>query len=95
MTKIKILLLIFITFLLTYFIIENSVSAPPIKLFGKELIQVQLSIIIIASFFMGLIFGWLSHFSWSRNRRKKIGLASGEQKAPESPNSNQQEEKKK
>jgi hypothetical protein len=94
MTKIKIFLLIFITFLLTYFIIENSVLAPPIKLFGKELFQIHLSIIIVAAFFLGLIFGWLSHFNWSRNRRKNARLASGEQKAPESQGADQQEEKK-
>jgi uncharacterized integral membrane protein len=94
MTKIKIFLLICITFVLTYFIIENSVLAPPIKLFGKELFQIHLSIVIIAFFFLGLIFGWLCHFNWSRTRRKKAQLASREQKAPESQDPDQQEEKK-
>jgi hypothetical protein len=93
MTKLKIFLLIFITFLLTYFIIENSVLAPPISLFGKQLFQVHVSIIIIASFLLGLIFGWLSHFNWSRNRRRNVAPISGEQQPPETQSPGQQENK--
>jgi uncharacterized integral membrane protein len=94
MAKIKIFLLVLITFVITYFIIENSIPAPPIKLFGKELIQIQLSVIIIVSFLLGLIFGWLICFSWKRSRKNKQGVLLGEEKAPESQNPSQQEEKK-
>ena len=95
MAKIKIFLLIFITFLLTLFIYENSVLAPPIKLFGKEIIQIHISIIIITSFVLGAIFSWLGHFTWSRARRRSAELALRDQKAPESQDTDQQEEKEK
>jgi hypothetical protein len=94
MAKIKIFLLILATFIITYFIIENSILAPSIKLFGKELVQLHTSVIILISFWLGLVFGWLSHFSWTRNRRKNVGPASREEKAPEPQTPTQQEEKK-
>lgn len=94
MTKIKIFFLILITFVLTYFMFENSILAPPIKLFGYQLFQIHVSIIIITSFLLGVIFGWLSHFNWSRNRRKNAAIALREQNAPDSQNTDQQEEKK-
>jgi hypothetical protein len=93
MAKIKIFLLILTTFVITYFIIENSVLAPPIKLFGKELAQLHTSVIILISFCLGLIFGWLSHFGLTRSRRKTAEPASREEKAPESQSPTQQEEK--
>jgi hypothetical protein len=95
MAKVKIFLLIFITVLLTYFIIENSVLAPPIKFLGQQLFQVHTSIIIITSFFLGLIFGCLGHVSWSRNRQKIAELSLRDQQVPEPQDHNQQEEDKK
>lgn len=94
MAKVKIFLLISIAILLTIFISENTVIAPPIKLFGQQLFQVHTSIIIVSSFVIGLICGWLGHFSWSRSRRKTAELASSEQKVPEPQEQKQQEENK-
>ena len=95
MAKVKIFLLILITILGTIFIYENSIPAPPIKFLGQQLFQVHTSIIIITSFFLGLIFGWLGHVSWSRNRRKIAELSLREQQVPEPQDHNQQEEDKK
>ena len=61
MAKAKIFLLIFITILVTIFIYENSILAPPVKFFGQQLFQVHTSIIIVTSFLLGSIFGWLVH----------------------------------
>jgi hypothetical protein len=94
MAKIKISLLILFTFVITYFIIENSILAPPIKLFGKEIIQLYTSFIILISFCLGLLFGWLGHVSWRRSRRREnAATASREQKVPEPQSPQQQEEK--
>ncbi len=94
MGKFKSLLLLLIGALIAIFIYENWVTAPYIKLFGREIIQLNISIIIIVVFALGFIFGWLSHFGWTRNRRKKTaGLASGDEKVPDSQSPTQQEEK--
>jgi hypothetical protein len=93
MGKIKSILMLLIGAVLAVFIYENWVAAPYIKLFGRELIQLNISVIIIAVFFLGFIIGWLSCYSWRRTRRKNT-MASGEEKTPESQDPAQQEAKK-
>jgi uncharacterized membrane protein YciS (DUF1049 family) len=92
MTKIKSIIMLLIGAVLALFIYENWVVAPHIKLFGRDLIQLNISVIIIVVFFLGFLIGWLSCFSWRRTRRKNA-LASRQEKAPESQSSNQQEAK--
>jgi hypothetical protein len=69
------------------------VAAPYIKLFGREIIQLNISIIIFIFFTMGFIFGLLSHLAWTHRRQKTADPALSEQKAPESQSPSQQEEK--
>ncbi|AEB10230.1 lipopolysaccharide assembly protein LapA domain-containing protein [Desulfobacca acetoxidans] len=94
MAKIKIFLLILFTSLLTYFIIENSVLAPPIKVFGKELIQLHTSLIIIIFFVLGFILGWLGHVGWRHRRRKAAESSLGEEKIRESAKDEESAEEK-
>jgi capsular polysaccharide biosynthesis protein len=94
MNKIKSILLLLIGAVLALFLYENWVVAPHIKLFGKEIIQLNISLIIIIFLVFGFFLGIFSHFAWVQKRRKNTRLASGEQKAPESQSANQQEEKK-
>jgi uncharacterized integral membrane protein len=93
MGKIKSLLMLLIGAILAIFIYENWVTAPYIKLFGREVIQLNISIIILLFFALGFMLGMLSCFAWTRNRRKTAEPASGEEKAPESQSPTQQEEK--
>ena len=95
MRKIKSILLLMVGGILALFFYENWVTAPCIKIFGQELVQLNTSIIILTFFLLGFFLGILSHFTWTQQRRKKILPASGEQKAPESQKPSQQEEKKK
>jgi uncharacterized membrane protein YciS (DUF1049 family) len=90
MGKIKSILMLLIGAVLAVFIYENWVAAPYIKIFGRELIQLNISVIIIAVFLLGFIIGWLSCYSWSRTRRKNVE-ASREEKAPEAQSPTQQE----
>jgi hypothetical protein len=94
MRKIKSIFLLLIGAAMALFLYENWVVAPHIKLFGKEIIQLSISLIMIIFFSLGFFFGMVSHVAWVQQRRKKARLASGEQKAPESQGANQQEEKK-
>ena len=71
MGKIKSILMLLIGAFLAVFIYENWVAAPYIKLFGREMIQLNISIIIISFFALGFILGWLSRFSWTRRSPKK------------------------
>lgn len=93
MGKIKSLLLLLMGAFLAIFIYENWVAAPYIKLFGREIIQLHISLIIIVVFALGFIFGWLGHFSWGRSRRKTAAPASREEKVPQTQTPAQQEEK--
>ncbi len=93
MGKIKSILMLLIGAFLAIFIWENWVETPYIRLFGREIIQLNISIIIISFFALGFILGWLSHFGWTRRRQKTAGLTSREEKAPESKSPTQQEEK--
>ncbi len=94
MRKIKSILLLMVGGILALFFYENWVTAPCIKIFGQELVQLSTSIIILTFFIIGFFLGILSHFTWSQ-RRKKISPVSGEQNAPEPQKSSQQEEEKK
>jgi uncharacterized integral membrane protein len=93
MGKIKNLLMLLIGAILAIFIYENWVTAPYIKLCGREVIQLNISIIILLFFALGFMLGMLSCFAWTRNRRKTAEPASGEEKVPESQSPTQQEEK--
>jgi Na+/H+-dicarboxylate symporter len=92
MTKIKSIITLLIGALLALFIYENWVAAPHIKLFGKELVQLTISLIIIIVFSLGLIVGWLGCLGWRRARRRSAPV-SGEEKAPEPQSGAQQEAK--
>jgi uncharacterized integral membrane protein len=94
MRKIKSILLLVIGGFLALFFYENWVTAPCIKIFGKEIVQLNTSIIILTFFLLGFLLGIFSHYAWIQHRRKKVVRASGGQQAPESQNSGQQEEKK-
>lgn len=94
MGKFKSILLILIGAFLALFIYENWVAAPYIKLFGKEVIQLNISIIILIFFALGFTLGVLSHLAWTLRRQKTAGLTLNEQKAPESQSPGHQEEKK-
>jgi hypothetical protein len=94
MKKIKSILLLLIGGLLALFFYENWVTAPCIRIFGHEIIQLNTSIIILTFFLIGFLLGILGHYTWIQRRRKKVAAASGDQKAPESQNSSQEEEKK-
>lgn len=94
MGKIKSILLILIGAFLALFIYENWVAAPYIKLFGREVVQLNISIIVLFFSTLGFILGFLSHLAWTHRRRKAAATALGEEKVPESQSSNQQEEHK-
>ncbi len=79
--------------ILAVFIYENWVTAPYIKLCGREVIQLNISIIILLFFALGFMLGMLSCFAWTRSRRKTAEPASGEEKVPESQSPTQQEKK--
>jgi uncharacterized membrane protein YciS (DUF1049 family) len=93
MGKIKSILLLLIGAFLAIFIYENWVAAPYIKLFGKEIIQLHISMIILVFFTLGFILGIVSHLAWIRRRRKTAALASKEEKAPEPQSPDQQDGK--
>jgi uncharacterized integral membrane protein len=93
MGKIKNLLMLLIGAILSIFIYENWVTAPYIKLFGREVIQLNISIIILLFFAFGFMLGMLSCFALTRSRRKTAEPASGEEKVSESQSPTQQEKK--
>ena len=95
MRKIKSIVLLLIGGFLALFFYENWVTAPCIRILGQEVIQLNTSIIILTFFLIGFFLGILSHITWAQQRRKKVAPVSGGQKAPESQNPGQQEEKKK
>ncbi|MBM4287986.1 MAG: DUF1049 domain-containing protein [Deltaproteobacteria bacterium] len=74
MGKIKALLLVLMGALLTVFFLENWVAAPPLKIFAKEVVELQTSLIIIICLALGFIGGWLSGFNQTRQRRSPRGL---------------------
>jgi hypothetical protein len=94
MGKIKGIMLVLIGAFLALFIYENWVAAPYIKLFGREVIQLNISIIILIFFALGFFFGLLSYLAWTHRRQRTADPALREEKAPESQSPSQQEEKK-
>jgi hypothetical protein len=95
MGKIKSIVLILIGGFLALFFYENWVTAPCIRIFGKEIIQLNTSIIILSFFALGFILGALTHFAWIQRRRKNSEPVSGEQQAPETQSPSQQENNQK
>lgn len=93
MGKVKSVILLLLGGVLALFMYENWVAAPYIKLFGRELVQLQTSFIIIVVFFLGFICGWLGHFGWGRSRRSLADPALSQEDVPEPQSPQQQEEK--
>jgi hypothetical protein len=83
MRKFKSILLILLGGLLAIFLYENWIPAPHLKIFGKEIVQVNISLLIVVCLAFGGIFGFLSHVALSRSRKKKAPADLGEEKAPE------------
>jgi hypothetical protein len=84
MGKIKSILLLLIGAVLAIFIYENWVTAPYIKLLGREVVQLNISIIILIFFALGFILGFLSHLSITSKRRQSTGSSSETEKSPDS-----------
>jgi heme/copper-type cytochrome/quinol oxidase subunit 2 len=94
MGKIKSVILILVGAFLSLFIYENWVAAPYIKLFGREIVQLNISIIILIFSVLGFILGILTHLAWIHRRRKTAAMALGGEQAPEAQSPEQQEENK-
>ncbi len=71
MGKVKALLLFLLGGIIALFFYENWGLPLPIKLFGKELVTLPGSLIIMVTFLTGFIFGWLAHVGWRRQRSRK------------------------
>jgi len=84
MSKIKAVLFLVIGGMVALFFYENWGLPLPIKLFGKDLLTLPGSLIILVTFVIGFLFGWLGHVSWRRQRTRKAqaAAASREQQPP-------------
>ena len=90
MGKIKSLALLLLGAIAAVFLYENWVPAPVIKIFGKELIILSNSLIIIICFLLGFLVGGLLSWAWWRRRARL--QASKTQEAPEAQGGQRQEE---
>ena len=95
MKKVKGVILLLIGVVLGIFLYENWVVAPSFRLFGRDLVQVQVSVIILACFALGFITGALSFLAWARRRQRNAAAASQEEQAPEPQQTAQKQEDQK
>lgn len=92
MRKVKSILLVVVGGLLAIFLYENWLSAGYLKMFGKELIQVNVSLLMVFCLALGGIFGFLGHLALSRSRKKPAPGDLAEEQAPEAQESDKSQE---
>jgi|GEM_PF-1829753 len=90
MAKIKSIVLLVLGAMAAIFLYENWVPAPVIKIFGKEIITLSNSLIIILCFSLGFLTGAL--LCWAYWRRRTRLAASPSQEPPEAQGGQRQEE---
>lgn len=97
MGKVKSILFLLFGALLAIFLYENWVPAPVIKIFGKEIVTISTSLVILICFLLGFLVGGLVCLSWSRHRRaaRLSQTDSAPQKTPETQKAQEQEEQEK
>jgi len=84
MTKVKGIMLLLLGILVAAFAWENVKPAPPLKLFGFDLMVLPTFIIVYSNLLVGFLAGWIAHaLKVKRNRRAALESA----QAPEHPDS--------
>lgn len=94
MKNAKIVVLLILVALLAIFLYENSMQFSTLKFFGRELVKIHNSVVIILSFVLGFLSGWLGHVRWRRQRQLAAAVASRKEAEPEAahkPGTGQQE----
>ncbi len=91
MKKIKGIFLLLIGVVLGVFLYENWVAAPYFRFFGRDLVQLTISVIMIIFFSLGFITGALSFLAWAHRRQKNSQAALQQQEAPETQETADQE----
>lgn len=90
MGRVKSVVFLLLGAILAIFLYENWVPAPVIKIFGKEIITVSNSLIIIICFCLGFLTGSLVSLAWSRRRASLAAAPSTPKEAPEAQETQQQ-----
>lgn len=95
MGKIKSILFLIVGAVSAIFLYENWLPAPPIRIFGKELVTISNSLVMIISLSLGLLIGLLIMLAFYRRRTRAMAAASAPQQTPESQGNQPHEEEKK
>lgn len=90
MGKVKSVVFLLLGAFLAIFLWENWVPAPIIKIFGKEIITLSNSLIIIICYVLGFLTGSLVCLAWSHRQRTRLKTASS---APQQPIETQEAQK--
>jgi hypothetical protein len=85
MTKIKVLLLLLVGAILVSFAVENALPGPTLKLLRFELGRVPVFLLVYASFALGFLGGWLTHFLGVKKNKRAAALAAEKAKSPQAP----------
>ncbi len=92
MSKVKSVIFLVLGGLLAIFLYENWLPAPAIRIFGKELVTISNSLIIIICLTLGIMTGGIMGLMWSRRRERALLSQTGPEEAPEKQQHRQQEE---
>lgn len=91
MKKVKIAVLLLLVAVLAIFLYENSMQFTTLKLFGRELVKIHNSVVIVLSYFLGFLFGWLGHVRWRRQRQAAASRKEAEPETAKKPGPGEQE----
>jgi uncharacterized integral membrane protein len=75
MSKLKIVLLIILTGVVTIFAYENHETAPAIKLFKFQLGELPQFLVVYVSLAVGAVIGWVGHGLRIRRKRRTTQAA--------------------
>lgn len=90
MGRVKSVIFLLLGAFLAIFLYENWLPAPVIKIFGKEILTVSVSLIIISCFILGFLTGSLSCLAWYRRRAHQTAGPSAPKEAPEAQKAKEQ-----
>lgn len=90
MSKTKGLLLLFLAILVGVFAWENNQPAPPLKLFGLDLMVFPTFLIVYSCLLIGFAAGWVAH-ALKVKKKKRQGAAASAQ-TPEEPEPHEAQE---
>jgi uncharacterized integral membrane protein len=79
MSKLKVVLLIFLAVVLADFAYENAQTAPAIKLFRFQLGELPSFLLTYLSLAVGGLIGWVAHGLRLRRKRREAQAASAQQ----------------